>query len=71
MKIFNIIGISIYLTIAIILAIRHFRLNQAFRQNKIKPDQFNQLAKRNILELIAVVIFALLFVYTPFKLFII
>lgn len=69
MKIFNIIGISIYLTIAIILAIRHFRLNQAFRQNKIKPDQFNQLAKRNILELI--VIFALLFVYTPFKLFII
>lgn len=71
MKIFNIIGISIYLTIALILAIRHFRLNQALRQNKIKPDQFNQLAKRNILELITVVIFALLFVYTPFKLFII
>lgn len=71
MKIFNIIGISIYLTIAIILAIRHFRLNQALRQNKIKPEQFNHLAKQNIFELIAVVIFALLFVYTPFKLFII
>lgn len=70
MKTLNIIGISIYLIIAVVLAVRRIQLTQAFQQNKIKEENYDRLTKRNTIELIVVVALALLYVYTPFKIFI-
>lgn len=70
MRILNIIGISIYLIIAIVLAVRRIQFTQAFHQNKIKEVNYDRLTKRNTIELIVVVALALLYVYTPFKIFI-
>ena len=39
MKTLNIIGISIYLIIAVVLAVRRIQLTQAFHQNKIKEEK--------------------------------
>lgn len=70
MRLFNIIGISFYLVLAIVLAVRRFRLNQDFRNQKIKEADYDSNARTNTIELIVVVVLALIFVYTPFKLFI-
>lgn len=71
MRTLNIIGISIYLIIAVVLAVRRIQLTQAFHQNKIKKEEnYDRLTKRNTIELIVVVALALLYVYTPFKIFI-
>lgn len=70
MRTLNIIGISIYLIIAVVLAVRRIQLTQAFQQNKIKEENYDRLTKRNTIELIVVVALALLYVYTPFKIFI-
>ena len=69
MRILNIIGISIYLVIALVLAVKRFRLNQDFRNQKIKKDDYDRLARRTSIELIIVVVLVMLFVYTPFKIF--
>lgn len=69
MRILNIIGISIYLVIALVLAVKRFRLNQDFRNHKIKKDDYDRLARRTSIELIIVVVLVILFVYTPFKIF--
>ena len=69
MRILNIIGISIYLVIALVLAVKRFRLNQDFRNKKIKKDDYDRLARRTSIELIIVVVLVMLFVYTPFKIF--
>lgn len=70
MRTLNIIGISIYLIIAVFLAVRRIQLTQTFHQNKIKEENYDRLTKRNTIELIVVVVLALLYVYTPFKIFI-
>lgn len=70
MRTLNIIGISIYLIIAVVLAVRRIQLTQTFHQNKIKEENYDRLTKRNTIELIVVVALALLYVYTPFKIFI-
>ena len=70
MRTLNIIGISIYLIIAVVLAVRRIQLTQAFYQNKIKEENYDRLTKRNTIELIVVVVLALLYVYTPIKIFI-
>lgn len=70
MRTLNIIGISIYLIIAVVLAVRRIQLTQAFHKNKIKEGNYDRLTKRNTIELIVVVVLALLYVYTPFKIFI-
>ncbi|WP_242509843.1 hypothetical protein [Lactobacillus kitasatonis] len=67
MRTLNIIGISIYLIIAVVLAARRIQLTQAFHQNKIKEENYDRLTKRNMIELIVVVVLALLYVYTPIK----
>lgn len=70
MRTLNIIGISIYLIIAVVLAVRRIQFTHAFHQNKIKEENYDRLTKRNTIELIVVVALALLYVYTPFKIFI-
>ncbi|WP_308555354.1 hypothetical protein [uncultured Lactobacillus sp.] len=70
MRTLNIIGISIYLIIAIVLAVRRFYLIQNLRSKKIKEEDYERLSKRNTIELIVVVVLAMLYVYTPFKIFI-
>ena len=39
-------------------------------KNKIKEENYDRLTKRNTIELIVVVVLALLYVYTPIKIFI-
>ena len=46
MRILNIIGISIYLVIALVLAVKRFRLNQDFRNHKIKKDDYDRFEVR-------------------------
>lgn len=70
MRTFNIIGIFFYISLALVLAVRRYRINRDFQNKKISEQQYRTLSRRNTIELIVDVVLALIFVYTPVKMFI-
>ncbi len=68
MKIFEFIGLSIYLVL--ILIVRQVNVSRNFRNNKIDEETHQKLTKRNTILLVIVGILLILFLYTPFKILI-
>lgn len=68
MRIFEAIGLIIYLILTVILILRQIRINRAFKAKQIDAETHQRLLRRNLILLIIVLIFLLLFLYTPFKL---
>lgn len=68
MRIFEAIGLIIYLILTIILILRQIKINRAFKNKQIDANTHQRLLKRNLILLAVVVVFLLLFLYTPFKL---
>ena len=67
MKIFEFIGLSIYLVLIAILIVRQVNVSRNFRNNKIDEETHQKLTKRNTILLVIVGILLILFLYTPFK----
>lgn len=70
MKIFELIGLTIYLVLIIILIIRQVNVSRNFRNNKINEDTHQKLTKRNTILLVMIGVLLILFLYTPFKILI-
>lgn len=68
MRIFEGIGLIIYLFLTAIVIRHQIQAKKNFRTNKINAETFQKLTKRNLILLTLIVIFLLLFLYTPFKL---
>ncbi|CCI82194.1 hypothetical protein FC41_GL000712 [Lactobacillus hominis DSM 23910 = CRBIP 24.179] len=68
MRIFEGIGLIIYLFLTAIVIRHQIQAKKSFRTNKINAETFQKLTKRNLILLTLIVIFLLLFLYTPFKL---
>lgn len=70
MRIFEFIGLTIYLILIAILIIRQVRVSNSFRNNKIDEETHQKLTRRNTILLVIVGILLVLFLYTPFKILI-
>lgn len=70
MKIFEFIGLSIYLVLIAILIVRQVNVSRNFRNNKIDKETCQKSTKRNTILLVIVGILLILFLYTPFKILI-
>ncbi len=70
MRIFEFIGLTIYLVLIAILIIRQVKVSRNFRNNKIDAETHQKLTKRNTILLVIVGILLILFLYTPFKILI-
>lgn len=70
MRIFEFIGLTIYLVLIVILIIRQVNVSRSFRNNKIDEETHLKLTKRNTILLVIVGILLILFLYTPFKILI-
>lgn len=70
MRIFEFIGLTIYLVLITILIIRQIRVSNNFRNNKIDEKAHQKLTTRNTILLVIVGILLILFLYTPFKILI-
>lgn len=70
MRIFEMIGLMIYLVLIVILVGRQIKASSDFRNNRITEQQHQKSTKRNTLLLIIVGILLILFLYTPFKILI-
>ena len=70
MRIFEFIGLTIYLILIAILIIRQVRVSNSFRNNKIDEEAHQKLTRRNTILLVIVGILLVLFLYTPFKILI-
>lgn len=70
MRIFEFIGLTIYLVLIAILIIRQVKVSRNFRNNKINGETHQKLTKRNTILLVIVGILLILFLYTPFKILI-
>lgn len=68
MQIFEAIGLIIYLILTVILILRQIRINRAFKSRQIDAETHQRLLRRNLILLVIVLVFLLLFLYTPFKL---
>lgn len=68
MRIFEGIGLIIYLFLTAIVIRHQIQAKKSFKTNKINAETFQKLTKRNLILLTLIVIFLLLFLYTPFKL---
>ncbi|WP_297817667.1 hypothetical protein [uncultured Lactobacillus sp.] len=67
MRIFEGIGLIIYLILALVIINRQLQAKRGFKAKKINEQVYQRLTKRNLILLTLVVIFLLLFLYTPFK----
>lgn len=70
MRIFEFIGLSIYLVLIAILIVRQVNVSRNFRNNKIDEETHQKLTKRNTILLVIVGVLLILFLYTPFKILI-
>ena len=70
MRIFELIGLLIYLVLIAILVARQIKVSSDFRNKKITEEKHQKLTKRNTILLIIVGILLILFLYTPFKILI-
>ena len=70
MKIFEFIGLSIYLVLIAILIVSQVNVSRNVRNNKIDEETHQKLTKRNTILLVIVGILLILFLYTPFKILI-
>lgn len=68
MRIFEGIGLIIYLILAAIIIRHQLQTKRNFKIKNIDEQTYQRLTKRNLILLTLVVIFLLLFLYTPFKL---
>lgn len=67
MRIFELIGLLIYLVLIAILVAQQIKVRSDFRNKKITEEKHQKLTKRNTILLIIVGILLILFLYTPFK----
>ena len=67
MRIFEFIGLSIYLVLIAILIVRQVNVSRNFRNNKIYKETCQ---KSNTILLVIVGVLLILFLYTPFKILI-
>lgn len=70
MRIFEFIGLIIYLILIAIIVVRQIKISQKFKANKITEEKHQKLMKQNTILLIIVGVLLLLFLYTPFKILI-
>lgn len=70
MRIFEFIGLSIYLVLIAILIVRQVNVSRNFRNNKINKETHQKSTKRNTILLVIVGVLLILFLYTPFKILI-
>lgn len=70
MRIFEFIGLIIYLILIAIIVVRQIKISQKFKANKITEEKHQMLMKQNTILLIIVGVLLLLFLYTPFKILI-
>ena len=71
MKIFEGIGLIIYMGIAIILLIKQIKINHDFRLRKMDEKQHSSTTKKNLFLLVILAICFGLFLFTPLKMIII
>lgn len=70
MRIFEFIGLNIYLVLIAILIVRQVNVSRNFRNNKINKETHQKSTKRNTILLVIVGVLLILFLYTPFKILI-
>lgn len=70
MRIFELVGLTIYLGLIAILIIRQINASRNFKNHKINETKYQKATKQNTILLAITGSLLILFLYTPFKIFI-